>query len=227
MPNLVQRATRAPVNFAIKSVYALYLRSFSGVQEVIPERIIEYPFAVRHFKDLSPGSRVAVAGCYGDLLTTLLPAIELEVVGIDIKEFPLQSAGFSFTRSDLRRIELADASFDGLAAISTIEHVGLFDGDPDGDRKAVQEFRRLLKPGGVLVITVPFASTATVISMNQRIYDRGSLTRLLDGFRIKEFLAYAYSPNKAWSLIPIDQAPAADLWQQTHGTAVVAAEAGS
>jgi ubiquinone/menaquinone biosynthesis C-methylase UbiE len=220
----MQRAARAPVNFAIKSVYALYLRSFSGVQEVIPERIIEYPFAARHFKQLAPGSRVAVTGCYGDLLTTLLPAMGLEVVGIDIKEFPLEAAGFSFKKSDLRHIELPDASFDGVAAVSTIEHVGLFDGDPDGDRKAVAEFKRLLKPKGLFVITVPFAADATVISMNQRIYDRASLTRLLDGFDIKELAAYAYSSEKAWSAVPVEKTPASNVWHETHSTALVAAE---
>jgi ubiquinone/menaquinone biosynthesis C-methylase UbiE len=225
MPSWTQRVTRAPVNFAIRSMYAIYLRSFGGTQDaiVVTERIIEYPFALSRLRGLPAGSKVVVVGCYGDMLTTLLPSIGLEVVGIDIKEFPLHYENFSFKQSDLRRIDLPDASFDAAAAISTIEHVGLFDADPNGDRKAVAELRRLLKPGGQLIITVPFSATAHVIPMNQRIYDRESLQRLLEGFRVQTLDAYAYTPERAWEPVALEGVPAAARWQETHCTALAVA----
>jgi SAM-dependent methyltransferase len=225
MPAWTQRVTRAPVNFAMKSMYAIYLRSFAGNQDavVLTERIVEYPFAVNELRGLAEGSRVVVVGCYGDMLTTLLPSLGLSVVGIDIKEFPLSYPNFSFKQSDLRHIDLPDGSFDAAAAISTIEHVGLFDGDPEGDHKAVAELRRLLKPGGRLIITVPFAADAHVIPMNQRIYDRASLTGLLSGFRVDRLDAFSYTPERAWEPVEVDAVAPSERWHETHCTALAVA----
>lgn len=53
--------------------------------------------------------------------------------------------------SDITAIPEADASFDAIMCVEVFEHI------PE-PAKAVKEFARLLKPGGALIITAPFAS---------------------------------------------------------------------
>jgi len=53
--------------------------------------------------------------------------------------------------SDITSIPEPDASFDAIMCVEVLEHV------PDPIR-AVKELNRLLKPGGYLIVTAPFAS---------------------------------------------------------------------
>jgi SAM-dependent methyltransferase len=52
------------------------------------------------------------------------------------------------SRGDIRALPLADKSVDLVLATDVVEHV-------DEDRKALSEIRRVLRPGGVALITVP------------------------------------------------------------------------
>jgi len=56
--------------------------------------------------------------------------------------------GIEARKGDCLRLPLADGEADMLTALDVLEHV-------DDDAGAVGEFRRVLKPGGLLVATVP------------------------------------------------------------------------
>jgi len=60
----------------------------------------------------------------------------------------------AFLLQDARRLEFAAASFDIVYSMSVLEHV---EGE-SGDTAAVRELLRVLKPGGLLVLSVPFGS---------------------------------------------------------------------
>ena len=107
-------------------------------------------------------------------------------------------------------------------AISTVEHIGLFDADSDGDLKAVAELARILRPGGLLVLTVPFASKHLEIPMRQRIYDSASLHRLLARFEEPSVMTYAYSPARLWTQVDPGSVPEPSAYT-THCTALVTA----
>jgi SAM-dependent methyltransferase len=206
----------------VRTAYRIYLWSFRGTQEVfaVSERIVEYPFAVSALRLLPARSRVLLVGCHSDLLSTILPAVDLDVIGIDVKEFPLEYPNFTFRNLDIRRTGLDSAVFDAVVAVSTIEHIGLFDSDPGGDKTAVREVMRLLKPGGQFVLTVPFASEFMEIPMRQRIYDTRHLRELLEGFDVVSLSPYSYTPERLWTPIPIDDLPAPSRYT-THCTALV------
>jgi SAM-dependent methyltransferase len=54
---------------------------------------------------------------------------------------------------DARRLTYPDGSFDGVFSISVLEHI-----PDDGDTQAVRQIARVLRPGGVAALTVPFAA---------------------------------------------------------------------
>jgi SAM-dependent methyltransferase len=56
---------------------------------------------------------------------------------------------------DLRNIDLPDKSVDFVFASHVLEHV-------DNDEKALQEIRRILKPGGVAFLPVPVIAERTI-----------------------------------------------------------------
>jgi SAM-dependent methyltransferase len=93
------------------------------------------------------------AGCgTGALLERLQAMPETRVLGLDFAEEALQfcrQRGHSrLVRGDLTALPLKDASVDVVTALDVIEHVG-------DDAAAAQEIVRVLKPGGVLIATVP------------------------------------------------------------------------
>jgi SAM-dependent methyltransferase len=52
---------------------------------------------------------------------------------------------------DARALRYSDASFDRVYSISVLEHI-----PDDGDATAMREIARVLRPGGVVALTVPF-----------------------------------------------------------------------
>lgn len=96
----------------------------------------------------------------------------------------------TFHQGDIRTWE-APMKYATVIALSTIEHIGLAvenygTNDDDvafGDRKALEGCVRALRPGGKLLLTVPYST-----SENRgwyRIYDKTTLARLLEGFTSK------------------------------------------
>jgi SAM-dependent methyltransferase len=60
-----------------------------------------------------------------------------------------------FSLQDARRLPFPDASFDVVYSMSVLEHI---EGET-GDSAALRELIRVLKPGGLLVLSVPFGET--------------------------------------------------------------------
>jgi SAM-dependent methyltransferase len=58
---------------------------------------------------------------------------------------------------DARRLTYPDATFDRVFSISAIEHI-----PDDGDRQAMEEIARVLRPGGLVCLTVPWGLTGYV-----------------------------------------------------------------
>jgi GT2 family glycosyltransferase/SAM-dependent methyltransferase/glycosyltransferase involved in cell wall biosynthesis len=85
--------------------------------------------------------------------TAMLAASGAEVVGLEIDRPTVEAArlrypGVDFREGDVSRLPFADAEFDLITSFETLEHVA----DPHA---ALDEFRRVLKPDGVLLISTP------------------------------------------------------------------------
>ena len=75
------------------------------------------------------------------------------VIAIDSEEEALNLAEQNLGKANVRRgscmaLPLEDSSVDCVTALDVLEHV-------EDDRRAVREFARVLKPGGIALVTVP------------------------------------------------------------------------
>jgi len=68
-------------------------------------------------------------------------------------------------RCDARQLPFPDQSVDAVTAVSTIEHIH----GTEGDRVAVQEIARVLRPGGRSWLTLPFRAAGSVIELDNEL----------------------------------------------------------
>ncbi len=100
-------------------------------------------------------------GCNtGEFLDGLARTTDLDVVGVDRSDAALvtaRAAGLPVVRTDRwGRLPFADGTFDSLSALDVLEHV------PD-EVSLLREARRVMRPGGRLVMTVPERHVLSVL----------------------------------------------------------------
>lgn len=159
-----------------------------------PSRYLEFPDTVREL-GARPGERVL------DLASPKLMAVELarrgaEVTSVDalapeIARWRRLTDGrrrLCFEVADGRALPFADAHFDGAYSISVLEHVA-----DQGDAGALRELARVVRPGGRVVITVPYADCyredwrdAPVYGAQQPVEGRYFFERWYDDARLDE-----------------------------------------
>lgn len=136
--------------------------------------------------ELDPGDRVLDVGCGGGRhLRAVLNHQDVHGVGTDrsrprIREsfrklwtYPLTGTG-SLTRSDALRLPFAGESFDAVICAEVLEHV-------DDHRQALREMIRVLRPGGLLGISVPGAFPEAICwRLNARYPETVGHQRIID-----------------------------------------------
>ena len=130
------------------------------------ERVVEYPW----LSGRRLGGTVLDAGStlnHLHVLRRLRPRMDdLHIVTLAPEDRAFPSLGISYLFADLRSLPLDDHVYDRVLSLSTLEHVGLnldhfgADGlaaeDPqDASLAAADELRRVLRPGGEALLTVP------------------------------------------------------------------------
>ena len=155
------------------------------------ERFIEYPY-VHAVIGLGRKQKILDVGCCGSQLPVELASMGHEVYGIDVLEYPLEHPNLTSVQGDICRAPFPDGSFDVVTAISTLEHIGMnntafYSEDkrwqefkPDDYPQVIREFRRLLRPGGRLFITVPYGRYKNHDWLQQ--FDDRMVTTVLDIF---------------------------------------------
>jgi SAM-dependent methyltransferase len=100
---------------------------------------------------LGPDSTVLDVGCATGGMMRVLRG-QGRFTGLDASPIAASMArersGNEVVHGDATAMPFPDASFDGVMALDVLEHI-------DDDRAAVAEIRRVLKPGGALIATVP------------------------------------------------------------------------
>jgi SAM-dependent methyltransferase len=121
------------------------------VREIRYEHLHRYAFAV----ELVRGRAVLDAACGEGYGSALLAAAAERVTGVDRSPEAVAHArdryrlpNLSFEAADCLQLPFGDDAFDGVVSFETLEHLD----DHDG---LLREFRRVLKPGGFLLISSP------------------------------------------------------------------------
>lgn len=108
------------------------------------------------------------------------------MVGVDLQDYNFRHTNFKFLKGNFLNNDFKDQEFDVVVAVSTIEHCGLGSyGSPifsNGDKKVINEIARIVKKGGIFIITIPYGQRYKVGFV--RVYDGPSLRSLLSGFKI-------------------------------------------
>jgi SAM-dependent methyltransferase len=123
----------------------------------------------------------------------------------DYRPADLRLNGLETAPGDLMKLPFADGTVESISCMHTIEHVGLGRYgdplDPLGDRKALDELMRVVKPGGSLILVVPVGRQRIEFNAH-RIYSPANFASYVMGeknpaetsstFSLKE---YAYIPE--------------------------------
>jgi SAM-dependent methyltransferase len=165
---------------------------------------------------LPPGARALDVGCGTGANGPVLAAHATFAAGIDASPVPLGLKGSAETghssrlRGDAGALPFADASFDLVMALDVLEHL-------DDDAAAARELRRVLRPGGVVVIFVPALrllwGLQDDVSHHRRRYHRQELRDVVAGAgfavqRLTFFNSFLFPPILAARLLMRVRPPA-------------------
>jgi len=151
----------------------------------VNERIVELPYALSAVRALEPGASVLDFGAAESTLSLSLASLGYHVTALDLRKYPFSHPLLESVVSPLEQWETGAHQFDAVLCVSTVEHVGLgwygeSRGPEDGDVRAMRRLLELTRPGGLLVLTVPYGEPG--VDDVQRRYDRAGIDTLLDGW---------------------------------------------
>jgi len=185
------------------------------------DRDVEYSFILGN---LPPGPGKAIDfGCGPAHLSLEAAQRGYEVTALDMLpyegEIYWRHPAVKFAIGDLLTMDLPEKHFDVVMNCSAVEHVGLAgryavkNQRDSGDLEAMGAMRRLLKPGGLMLLTVPCGHD-TVFAPYFRVYGEQRLPQLLKGFEVEKQEFWKKDAADRWGLCERQQAlacvPASD-----------------
>ena len=181
----------------------------------LPERVVELLLARLLYK---PGMKVLDVGhansmqCHKTMLKSLPAPRDLTGIDIAKPEYDTSEYYSRSVRASIDATPFGDGEFDLIWCISSLEHIGMDNSHyVQGAREAtpetaLSEMVRLLRPGGSLLITVPYGRYEDHGWF--RNFDEEHLQRLLDPVRPRMMiheLYYEYTPASGWRAAGVDR----------------------
>jgi SAM-dependent methyltransferase len=183
----------------------------------LDERCVEYPWCL---SNLPGGAAVLDAGSVLNHRYILdhqaLATATLHILTLAPEREAQWQRGISYLYGDLRDIPIRDDFYDVIVCLSTLEHVGLdneaYTGDPPeaGDHRgdftlAIRELRRVLRPGGTLLLSVPYGVYENRQTIQQ--FDRALLQQAVDAFSVPKTVSATFFryQERGWQVATQDE----------------------
>lgn len=180
------------VYFSLVPARAFWTDHWAGysVQELLGEAR-RSPLTALVEGALPPGGPILEAGCGLGQLVLLFRERGRQTIGVDrvfepLRECRRSSLAAPVAVMDLRRLGIRSGAFSGYISLGVVEH------DPQGPDAILCEARRVLEPGGVLILSVPCVNGVRRLAAwwirrrNRRIQNAGG-----------EFYQFAFSGTEA------------------------------
>jgi len=186
-----EKAYKIVLNIGMKMMSAIFPDYFSREALKPSNRYIEYPFAFRNLP--KPPAKILDVGCVSSFFSLLLAGAGYETWGIDIRKYDIikkiKFDNFKFSQGSIKKTDFPGDFFDAVTAISTLEHIGLSGryGDKEdlsADKKAMNEMVRVIKPAGILLLTIPFG-VPKIVRPHCKIYNFSSVQQLIEGLPVE------------------------------------------
>ena len=188
---------------------------------LVNERIAEQPFVFGAIaRAFDAPARILDLGGSESTVGLSLATLGHDVTIVDPRAHPLRHRNLTHAACRLDELPAPERPYDAAVVLSAVEHFGLEHYDVGGtdderlDLAAMARLRELVAPGGLLVLTVPFAAQASVDDF-QRVYDEAGLAQLLRGWTVRTSLRAGRIDRLTWEL----GAPS----RERHGVALVTA----
>jgi SAM-dependent methyltransferase len=179
----------------------------SGYGLKMCERCVEYPWLLSRIK--LRGARILDAGSTLNhdfiLDHSALSDNDLTIITLAPEHDCYWKRGISYVFGDLREMTFRDEYFDLVACISTLEHIGMDNSlfasghdlslIPSTYLSAVSEMHRVLKPGGRLLLTVPYGRDPKI--PETMVFNAQMMAQVVDQFRARqtEMMFYRYTSD--------------------------------
>jgi SAM-dependent methyltransferase len=188
-----------------------------------PSRYLELPETRREL-GLRPGERVLDLAS-PKLLAVVLARAGADVVSVDQLESEIDAwrkltpgePRLALEVGDGRALRFEDTSFDAAYSVSVLEHI-----PEPGDEEALRELTRVTRPGGRVVLTLPYARTYREDWRDAPVYadqggqvDRHFFQRWYDDARVERLVAAAPGLELASSQISRLEPNLNDLYTRT------------
>ena len=167
------------------------------------DREIEWAYVAAKMGD-GPG-RLLDFGASSGNLSMVAAQRGYQVLALDLgsENFPWKHAKVEFQQGDLLECRLLPGRFDVILNCSAVEHVGLkgrygvSGEESDRDLEAMKVMRRLMKPDGKMVLTIPCGKDAAIAPWH-RVYGEMRLPKLLQGFEVADEQYWVKKSDNRW-----------------------------
>jgi SAM-dependent methyltransferase len=144
-------------------------------------------WAARVVKKIKPKKHIDISSTvtFCSMLSAFVP-----VEFYDYRPAPLFLDNLKSLQGDLMKLPFRSNSVESISCMHTIEHIGLGRYgdplDPQGDLKAIQELKRVVRKGGSLIFVTPIGKPTLRFNAH-RIYSYAQILQYFEGFKLVEF----------------------------------------
>lgn len=191
---------------------AIEYRAGTVVAREMNEQVVKVPYAMAAAAELPIGSTVVDVGATESTLAISLASLGYKVTAIAPRRYPFAHPRLQAVTSSVETWFPEGGSVDAVFCISTIDHIlvgthGRSEAERDADRRMMGLFRKWLRPGGMLVLAVPYERSP--VSAFRRTYGVTDLEALLQGWVLRDRRICARTSELVWEVM--DDEPPLDV----------------